>query len=792
MLRWQLILALTICSGTASPAVHAQTLDLTHALVFIPPGLNKAEKRAAAMLIEEVAARTRVRWPLSDVPTSGQAPVIALGPASALKGYGLQGLTDGPLAPEGYRIGVLPRDGRTFVWISGSDSRGVLFGVGGLLRALHMTRDRITLAADFKADTAPRQPIRGHQLGYRPKTNSYDGWTLALWEQYFRDLAVFGCNSVELIPPRSDDAADSPHFPLPPLQMMIGMSQLLDDYGLDVWIWYPAMDRDYSDPATVEFALKEWGNVFEKLPRIDYIFVPGGDPGHTQPKFMFALLEKQAANLHKFHPKAQMWMSPQSFDSKWMDEFFELVQKEPAWLGGVVYGPQVRIPLAELRAKLPKRYPIRNYPDITHSQRCEYPVPDWDLALASTLGREAINPRPQDEWHIFQHTYKDTIGFLTYSEGCNDDVNKTIWSALGWNPDANLGQVLREYSRYFIGPEYEDDFAQGLAGLERNWRGAAIDNFGIDTTLAQFQAMERRATPPVRLKWRFQQALYRAYFDAYTRRRLLSETDLEAKAYAKLRLAPQLGAVPAMTAAEGILEQAITAPPAPELRSRVFALAEALFQSIRMQLSVERYQAIDIGRGANLDLIDVPLNDRRWLRARFAAIRKMEPEEARLHELTAILNWTDPGPGGFYDDLGNASRQPHLLKGLGFDKYPRYGATAEMLPSIRRNDRRSWWDTAMALYEAPLRMHYPDLDPHAAYRLRVVYGDGPLELKANDRWAIHGPIRRPYEVLEYDIPPASTAGGTLDLTWRAAPGAGGPGRACQVAEIWLIKKKQAP
>ena len=34
------------------------------------------------------------------------------------------------------------------------------------------------------------------------------------------------------------------------------MSRLLDDYGLDVWIWYPAMDQDYSNPTTVEFALK--------------------------------------------------------------------------------------------------------------------------------------------------------------------------------------------------------------------------------------------------------------------------------------------------------------------------------------------------------------------------------------------------------------------------------------------------------------------------------------------------------------------------------------------------------
>ena len=35
-----------------------------------------------------------------------------------------------------------------------------------------------------------------------------------------------------------------------------------------------------------------------------------------------ALLEKQTAVLHHYHPKAQMWVSPQSFDKAGYDEFF--------------------------------------------------------------------------------------------------------------------------------------------------------------------------------------------------------------------------------------------------------------------------------------------------------------------------------------------------------------------------------------------------------------------------------------------------------------------------------------
>src|SRR5262249_57255082 len=108
---------------------------------------------------------------------------------------------------EGFRLYVA-KDGRAApaVFVVGNDARGVLFGVGRLLRELRMARGKVALDDRIDVATAPKFPLRGHQLGYRPKTNSYDGWDLPQWEQYYRDLAVFGTNAIELIPPRSDDA----------------------------------------------------------------------------------------------------------------------------------------------------------------------------------------------------------------------------------------------------------------------------------------------------------------------------------------------------------------------------------------------------------------------------------------------------------------------------------------------------------------------------------------------------------------------------------------------------------
>ncbi len=499
----------------------AATLDLRQATIVCPATLTGPERKAVTVLQEEVRKRTQVEWLVTNEwPASGVA--IAVGSISnlpTLKGpfsAELNRWNGAASPPEGFRLWVQQQSEAAAVFVAGNDARGVLFGVGRLLRELRMSRGSVQLDEALSVATSPRYRLRGHQLGYRPKCNSYDAWDLPDWEQYYRDLAVFGCNTVELIPPRSDDDSDSPHFHRPPMDMMVGMSRLADDYGLDVWIWYPAMDADYSSSGTVQKALEEWGSVFRSLPRIDAVFVPGGDPGHTRPKYLLKLLEQQTENLHRFHPKAQMWVSPQSFNQEWLDEFLALLREEhPAWLSGIVYGPQLRISLARLRQLVPKEYPIRNYPDITHSRQCQFPVPDWDVAYAVTEARECINPRPEDEAAIFRKLQPDTIGFISYSEGCNDDVNKCIWSGLGWDPNVPITDLLRQYANYFVGQAHGEAFAQGLLGLEQNWRGSLETNQNVETILAGFRAMERTASPFELRNWRFQQACFRAYYDAY-------------------------------------------------------------------------------------------------------------------------------------------------------------------------------------------------------------------------------------------------------------------------------------
>jgi hypothetical protein len=158
------------------------------------------------------------------------------------------------------------------------------------------------------------------------------------------------------------------------------------------------------------------------------------------------------------------------------------------------------------------------------------------------------------------------------------------------------------------------------------------------------------------------------------------------------------------------------------------------------------------------------------------------------------VNWTNPGPGGFYDDLGNPSCQPHLVRGRGFTKDPAFLQSSLVGFRYVPDWRLSWCTHAESLNDAPLQMQYRGLDPQARYKIRVVYaGDNRsrrVRLVANGTTEIHQLQAKPAPVrpIEFDIPKSATAKGELALSWFQEPGRGGNGRGCQVAEVWLMRK----
>ena len=789
-------------------------IDYIDSVIISAENLSPRQKKAVAVLLEETETRSyqKLKWKQyakTEWQNQKQAAIV-LGTGEAQLAYPDEItalLRKDTLKPEGFQIIALNSQ-KPLVVVHGADDRGLLYGIGKLLRIAKIKPNSFLLPENLNISESPRYSLRGHQLGYRPKTNAYDAWTEKIYEQYIRELALFGANSIEILPPRTDDDATGPHIKKDPLEMMQRLSEIIDSYGMDVWVWYPNMEIDYSKEETIRTELAEREEIFSKLKRIDAVFIPGGDPGDLMPNELFAWGERVAQILQKYHPKAKVWISPQVFkpSDDWISTFFAHVAREPKWLGGLVHGPWVKPTIREMRKMTPSKYPIRNYPDITHSVRCQYPIHDLDTAFAKSLARECINPRPsQEKW--IHNLYKDFfIGSLSYSEGINDDVNKFVWSGQDWNPDTPVIETLRDYARFFINPDRADDIAQGILALERNFVHPVAVNKEIFTCLRQWQDLERDMPFIAMQNYRFQMCLLRANYDAYIKRRLAYETELEFEVREILESTDPLSLRLDAERAIAILDKARTAPVGRELRAKCVTLADLLFVNICSQLTVDRHAAIAWGRGAFMDSIDIPLNDAQYTMNRLRQILETKDTDAAFSILkNEILNRTNPGPGGFYDSAGDPESWHRFVGKKPWKDDPGFNETVfESFSLFSPNEIKdpakvipaAWHNNAAVLYDTPLVARYENLDPESEYTLGIKYiarggGTGAFQiirLVANDDFLIHDYMRiETHDPVFYcELPATITARGVLTLTWTTPSAEQGT----HIAELFLRKRNK--
>ena len=778
-------LALAVCCAGAKAA----EVDLAHAVVVARPGaLPEAERTAPIVLVEEIAKRTGIRLPASTDWTAAK-PVIAITSDPSVTSWGrsvpVRSGADLPeRRPEGYRLWVDTSGAQPVVWVIGSDARGTLFGVGNLLRRLDWSQGRLAIDAGTDIATAPAYAIRGHQLGYRPQANSYDAWSPAQFEQYIRELTFFGVNSIEGIPFQDD--RQTPVMKFSRRQMNREIGEICKRYGLDYWVWVPA-DFDLKDQAKRAQLLKDCDQFFHDTPVLTAFSFPGGDPGSNPPQLVMSFLQDVAKLLAATHPKAKIWMSAQQYKPAEVNFVFDYIQQhQPGWLGGLVAGPSSP-PMAEMRDRLPRQYELRDYPDLTHNKLCQYEVRQWDQAYALTLGREAVNPRPAEYAAIFQRLAPYTNGFISYSDGVHDDVNKTIWSALSWDPYSTVRQILTEYARVYFAPAVADEAATAILALEKNWHGPLVDNGAVEGTLMQWQRLEKEA-PQLESNWRWQMCLLRANYDAYVRQRLVRETGLEAEANAILARAPELSAATAMNEARGVLERTVADRDRSELRPRIFDLCDRLYHSIGLQTSVPRYYAIGEERGAVLDFVDYPLNNRWWLEDQFQAIAQLPSEREKERRLVELARWEHPGPGSYYDDIGNIAKEPHVVR-----------SDSDNGPVLQRQPGPTywWWDEGKSRARLswqvtmwPTAMVYEGLDPNATYVVRSS-GAGQALLRIDgERVMPTADGRNMGDIKEFPVPAAALKDRKLILTWDPPTGEGGLNwrQKSRLAEVWLIKK----
>jgi len=244
-----------------------------------------------------------------------------------------------------------------------------------------------------------------------------------------------------------------------------------------------------------------------------------------------------------------------------------------------------------------------------------------------------------------------------------------------------------------------------------------------------------------------------------------------------LATAPATGSEAAMSKALELVSKADDQKVSPELRQKVFDYCEALNKSVGMQTSVKKYNASGAERGAILDFIDYPLNNRWWLADEFNKISSLKTEAEKLARLEIIRTWENPGPGSFYDNVGDLSKGSHVKS--------------------RTDDgtEYAWWDNGMSrrrlstqLFQTSPVLEYPDLDPNGRYIIRISgYGDALIRVDGErlDPVVYNKGME---EFKEFLVPRRCVSDGTIRITfdqpeeshlnWR---------QQSKVCDVWLLK-----
>jgi hypothetical protein len=539
-------------------------------------------------------------------------------------------------------------------------------------------------------DSAALWELRGSQA-----TAAFYPSMFRVWPEfraYVRAQAAFGTNQIEMGgAPVCDSSGNLVHTRCVDCTLceasvaaLVQFSTELHTLGMNVSFgWSLAIFSEHR--VLVEQA-------FRQMPRVDSVFFPGGDGG----SLVWADVESAAVMLRKYHPDAQVWVSAQEYNATELVGFFQRLS-QPAtqsFLSGVVVGPHWRIPTMEIVRRMPPGYLLRQYPDICHSMQAQYAIPDWHWAWQFTHGREAINPMPLFSERIVRlrgNGSTPSHGVGAYSEGVADDLNKAIWSGIAADPRQTAAGIVEKYAQYHFSAAAAPAMASALMGLEQNWVGDISTNQHIESTLLLLQAVERLTPPDEMLtNWRLQMYLYRGYYDAFVQARFRHEQQCEQAAVHALVAAtatadPAPGIKSALvhvccvnlvpgcpTNHTGAVPNCELPPAQRAWRVRVVELHAMLNASVGTEV-VQR-QTKDLNLVANPHAnIDNPLNDAAHLALTLATILQLKSAAAQVSAIQGLLNRTDPGPGGFYEDFGGGgSSASHLIAGPGPQEDPAY------------------------------------------------------------------------------------------------------------------------
>jgi hypothetical protein len=739
---------------------------------------------------------------------------------------------------------------------AGTDERGVLYAAGEILRQVKFHETGLEIDTGISIHTAPAFRVRGlevFQHNVVSELTKVRPWTEQEWQQVVLDFALAGANTISQGDWKFVDAQG--------LNIMGGISPSLGS-GPAEWCAVEPLGRKThlcpSIPEARKSILDSFRTFAQSMPPYDYLRIYSADGGGClcekcapYGKTFIHMAEEIAGILHAKRPEIQFMVTNQELDNAGDQAIFDYLNEKPRdWLYAFCYAPGsnamawtsarradhrmdlYRHPamgpldryLREILHNLPPQQTLIFFTDVTHWLRSQYglvlnPVPpdrngrlppreferDYmqhpDASLAKVFNRRSFFARPRHYHHVFTETMRYGDGDVVYSEGHHDHVNRWLWMRLLWDPHRSVESIIEEYCNLWFGPEAAPQMAQAIFQLEENHSTPLATNDGIERYVEMVYAAGAMM-PEWRMKRDYLWHMYweKGLLDYYVQLRLLRQMDSERRVLSALQEGLQKGNV------EDAVTQALTVLDEDKETNEMRAIRESA-----IQIGEEGDRRFGVRNEGFLNL-DTDLVGLGWYSKQLQQAKLSNPN-TKAKRIREAAYYSDPGPGGFYDNLGewDSGLAPHLVKGWSYS--PSHSPAA-----LSFSNHPSQNTMAFTLEEEEgITLEFTDLDPAALYTIRFSlvrpeflpryadYQPQKTESIYADEVSLVKDLELPLreaEFFEYEIPHEVTSDGQLKVVFRKGAGVGelpapqlqvwkntdGWGTLC--SEVWLSKTSE--
>ena len=433
----------------------------------------------------------------------------------------------------GDEVRVCVKGGKAVV--SAGRKRGLVLGAGCLLKAIRWRENGFDLA-DGEYGVRPAKSLRMAYLA-RHFRNWYMEAPAREVCRYIEDLALDGINafSFQFSLAEVDQARETPEFVRTFEATSRQMLATVNDLDCDFCDW--AGGNQLSEDAPEEFrAVPSVGYGRSQL---------GFNACPAKPGALKAMLEMRRKNvarlngarvggliywpydeggcgctnchpwgangyvglierLHDFYvaacPSAKHIVSTWMFDRQDYDGFWNYLSRQD-WIDYVLCDAHGDFPRYPLEHPLPGRTKLVTFPEISMYGR--FP---WGGYGAIAL--------PRRFERLFRQVEKVADGFVCYSEGIFEDVNKAVVTRLYLDPKTAPEEIVRKYARYHLAGTDPSDFVRLVDLMEANHLGVEFSSDRAKDARRLAERMDASILPSLRTSWRWRLLYVRALFDA--------------------------------------------------------------------------------------------------------------------------------------------------------------------------------------------------------------------------------------------------------------------------------------